>query len=110
MSFCHFHGPHSMKCNSENGGLLKLALEHTYDVMDRDFFCDCQLDHQHASVLRQLIACTGNKSAHLSLEFVVNISFYQLLDNNKTYLADNVKPRVHKRPQTFNVCLFRTHS
>ena len=93
----NFHGHHSLKCNSENGGLPKPAHEYTYANMDRDYLCDCQLHLEHASVLRQLSACTGNKLAHLSLEFLVNMVFFQLLHNNKTSLADNVKPKVHKR-------------
>ena len=78
--------------------------------MDRDFLCECQLDLKHASILRQLSACTGNKSAYLSLKFVVNMGFYQLLHNNKPTLTNDVKPKVHKRPYTFNVHLCRLHS
>ena len=64
----NFHQPYSLKCSSGNGGLLKPAPEHIYAVLDRDFLCNSQLDLKHASILRQLSACTGNKSAHLSLE------------------------------------------
>ena len=78
-----FHGPRSFKCNSENGGLSKLAPEHTYAMVDRDFLCDCQSDLEHASVLGQLSPCSGNKSAHLTLHFVVNMRFYQLLHTNR---------------------------
>ena len=51
----NFQGPRSLKCTSVNGGLAKPAPEHTYAVEDREFLCDCQLDLEHASVLRQLI-------------------------------------------------------
>ena len=48
----NFHGARSLKCSSVNGGLAKLAPEHTYAVVNREFLCDCQLDLEHASVLR----------------------------------------------------------
>ena len=75
----YFHGPRSLKCISENGGLSKPAPEHTYVMVDRDFLCVCQLDAEHVSVLRQLSTFTGNKFAHLTLHSVVNIGFFQLL-------------------------------
>ena len=50
----NFHGPRSLKCSSVNGGLAKPAPEHTYAVVNREFLCDCQLNLEHASVLRQL--------------------------------------------------------
>ena len=85
------HGPRSLKCNSENRGLSKPTPEHTYAMVKRDFLCDCQLDLEHASFLRQLSACTENKSAHLTLHFVVNMGFYQLLHTNGPTLVANVK-------------------
>ena len=53
----NFHGPRSLKCTSTNGGLAKPTPEHTYAVVNREFLCDCQLDLEHASVLRQLSLC-----------------------------------------------------
>ena len=50
----NFQGPRSLKCTSINGGLAKPVPEHTYAVVDREFLCDCQLDLEHSSVLRQL--------------------------------------------------------
>ena len=50
----NFHGPRSLRCPSINDGLAKPAPEHTYAVVNREFLCDCQLDLEHASVLRQL--------------------------------------------------------
>ena len=61
----NFHGPRSLKCTSINGGLAKPALEHTYTVVNREFLCDCQLDLEHASVLRQLSSCNKDKSSKL---------------------------------------------
>ena len=47
----NFHGQRSLKCTSQNGGLAKQILAHTYAVVQREFLCDCQLDLKHASVL-----------------------------------------------------------
>ena len=58
----NFHGSRSLKCSSINGGLAKPAPEHTYAVVNREFLCDCQLDMEHASVLRQLSSCSGTSS------------------------------------------------
>ena len=75
-------------------------------MVDRDFLYGCQLDLEHASILRQLSTCSGNKSAHLTLHFVVNMGFHQLLHTNRPYLLANVKANIHKWPQTFQVGLF----
>ena len=48
----NFHGPRSLKCSSVVGGLAKPAPEDTYAMVKRDFLCDCQLDLEHASILR----------------------------------------------------------
>ena len=60
----NFHGPRSLKCTSINGRLAKAAPEHTYAV-NREFLCDCQLDLEHASVLRQLSSCNKDRSSKL---------------------------------------------
>ena len=57
-----FHGPRSLRCSSVNGGLAKPASENTYAVVNREFLCDCQLDLEHASVLRQLSSCSKSSS------------------------------------------------
>ena len=78
----NFHGPRSLKCNSKNGGLPKPAPEHVYAMVDRSFLCDCQLDlEHHATILRQLSSCTDNRTSHFKVEFVVNLGFYQMLQN-----------------------------
>ena len=58
----------------------------------------------------KLGTCSGNKSAHLNLHFVVNMGFYQLLCTNRPNLVANVKPTIHKWPKTFQVRLFRASS
>ena len=61
----NFHGPRSLKCSSVNGGLAKLAPEHTYAVFHREFLCDCQLDLEHASVVRQINSCSKSSSSKM---------------------------------------------
>ena len=102
----NFHGPRSLKCNSKNGGLPKPAPEHVYAVVDRSFLCDCQLDlEHHATILRQLSSCTDNRTAHFRVEFVVNLGFYQLLQNRHPNLVENICPNAKGRTQVFNVQL-----
>ena len=64
----NFHGPKSLKCSSVNGGLAKPAPEHTYAVVNREFLCDCQLDLEHASVLRQTSSCSKGSSSKMQNE------------------------------------------
>ena len=102
----NFHGPRSLKCNSKNGGLPKPAPEHVYAVVDRSFLCDCQLDlEHHAMVLRQLSSCTDNRTAHFTVEFVVNLGFYQLLKDKRPNLVKNICPNARGRTQVFEVHL-----
>ena len=101
----NFHGPRSLQCNFQNGGLPQApTAEHTYVVVPRDFLCDCQLDLEHASLLCQLCSCTHkNKTKHLTMEIVVNMGFYQLLHNRHPKLAEKVKPNLKKHPQTLDM-------
>ena len=101
----NFHGPRSLQCNSQNGGLPQPATaEHTYAVVPRNFLCDSQLDLKHTSVLGQLSYCIPRyKTKYLTIEFVVNMGFYQLLHNRHLNLAEKLKPNLRKHPQTFNV-------
>ena len=110
MLLANFHGTNSLQCNSHNGGLPQPSTaEHTYAVVPRDFLCDCQLDLEHANVLHQLHSCTHrNTTKHWTMEFVVNMGFYQLLHNRHPKLAEKVKPNLKKHPQTFDVWLCKT--
>ena len=102
----NFHGPRSLKCNSKNGGLPKPAPKHVYAMDDRSFLCDCQLDlEHHATILRQLSSCTDNRTSHFGVEFVVNLGFYQLLQNRHPNLVQNICPNAKGRTQVFNVWL-----
>ena len=102
----NFQGLRSFKCTSINGGLAKPAPEHTYAVVDREFLCDCQLDLEHASVLRQLSSCNKEKSSKLVMQFHVNIAFWELLRKRSPQTAELVKPKFTDHRQIFDVRLF----
>ena len=92
----NFHGPRSLQCNSQNGGLPQPATTiHTYTVVPRDFPFDCQLDLEHAS--GNLSSCPhGNKTKYLTMEFVVNMDFISYYTNRHNKLAEKVKPNLKK--------------
>ena len=102
----NFQGPRSLKCTSVNGGLAKPAPEHTYAVVDREFLCDCQLDLEHASVLRQLSSCNRERSSKLVMQFHVNIAFWELLRERSHQTAELVQPKFTDHRQIFEVKLF----
>ena len=102
----NFHGPRSLKCTSINGGLAKPAPEHTYAAVNREFLCDCQLDLEHASVLRQLSSCDKERSSKLVMQFHVNIAFWELLRKRSLQIAEQVQPQFTDHKQTFDVRLF----
>ena len=102
----NFHGPRSLKCDSEDGGLAKPAPEHTYAVVNREFLCDCQLDLEYASILKQISACGDKTHYDLTLRFTVNLAFWQMLKQYKPNLAKTVMPNMNRIEQTFPVKLF----
>ena len=102
----NFQGPRSLKCTSVNGGLAKPAPEHTYAVVDREFLCDCQLDLEHASVLRQLSSCNRERNSKLVMQFHVNIAFWELLRERSPQTAELVQPKFTDHRQIFEVKLF----
>ena len=89
----NFHGPRSLKCTSINGGLAKPAPEHTYAVVNREFLCDCQIDLEHAIVLRQLSSCNKDRSSKLVVQFHINIAFWKLLRKRSPQIAELVQPQ-----------------
>ena len=89
----NFQGPRSLKCTSINGGLAKPAPEHTCAVVDREFLCNCQLDLEHASVLRQLSSCNKEKSFKLVMQFYVNFAFWELLRKRSPQTTELVQPK-----------------
>ena len=102
----NFHGHRSLKCTSINGGLAKPAPEHTYAVVNREFLCDCQLDLEHASVLRQLSSCNKDRSSKLVMQFYINIAFWELLRKRSPQVAEQVQPQFTDHRQKFDVRLF----
>ena len=88
----NFHGLRSLKCTSMNGGLANPAPEYTYAVVNREFLCDCQLDLEHASVLRQLSSYNNERSSKLVMQFHVNIAFLELLRKRSLQISEQVQP------------------
>ena len=72
------YGPRSLKCSSVNRGSAKPAPEHTYAVVNREFLCDCQLDLEHASFLRQLSSCSKGSSSKMHMKFTINLAFWEM--------------------------------
>ena len=74
--------------------------------MDREFLCDCELDLEHASVLRQLSSCNKERSSKLVMQFHVNIAFWELLRERCPQTAELVQPKFTDHRQIFDVKLF----
>ena len=102
----NFHGPRSLKCSSVNGGLAKPASEHTYAVVNREFLCGCQLDLEHASVLRQLSSCSKSSSSKIQMKFTINLAFWEMFKKRSPNSASNIQPQYTEEVQTFSVDLY----
>ena len=102
----NFHGPRSLKCSSVNGGLAKLASEHTYAVVNREVLCDFQLDLEHASVLRQLSSCSKSSSSKMQLKFTINLSFWEMFKKRSPNSASNIQPQYTEQVETFSADLY----
>ena len=102
----NFHGPRSLKCTSINGGVAKHDPEHTYAIFNREFLGDCQLDLEHASVLRQLSSCNKDRSSKLVMQFHINVASSELLRKRSPQIAELVQPQLTDHRQTFDVRLF----
>ena len=102
----NFHGPRSLKCSSVNGGLAKPAPENTYAVVNREFLCDCQLDLEHASVLRQLSSCPKSSSSKMHMKFTINLAFWEMFKKRSPNSASNIQPQYAEEAQTFSVELY----
>ena len=74
--------------------------------MNREFLCDCQLDLEYASILKQISACGEKTQYNMTLRFTVNLAFWQLLKQYKPKLAKTVNPNMKRIEQTFPVKLF----
>ena len=102
----NFHGPRSLKCSSVNGGLAKPAPENTYAVVNREFLCDCQLDLEHASVLRQLSSCSKSSSSKMHMKFTINLAFWEMFKKRSPNSASNIQPQYAEEVQTVSVDLY----
>ena len=102
----NFHGPRSLQCSSVNGGLAKPAPENTYAVVNREFLCDCQLDLEHASILRQLSSCSKSKSINMHMKFTVNLAFWEIFKTRSTNSTSNIQPHYTDEVQIFSVDLY----
>ena len=102
----NFHGPRSLKCSSVNGGLAKPAPEHTYAVVNREFLCDCQLNLEHASVLRQLSSCSKSSSSKMQMKFTINLAFWEMFKKRSPNSASNIQSQYTEEIQTFSVDLY----
>ena len=100
------HGPRSLKCSSVNGGLAKPAPENTYAVVNREFLCDCQLDLEHASVLRQLSSCSKSTTSKMHMKFTIDLSFWEMFKKRSPNSASNIQPQYAEEVQTFSVDLY----
>ena len=100
------NGPRSLKCSSVNGGLAKPAPENTYAVVNREFLCDCQLDLEHASVLRQLSSCSKSSSSKMHMKFTISLAFWEMFKKRSPNSASNIQPQYAEEVQTFSVDLY----
>ena len=101
-----FHGPRSLKCSSVNGGLAKPAPENTYAVVNREFLCDCQLDLEHVSVLRQLSSCLKSSTSKMHMKCTINLAFWKMFKKRSPNSASNIQPQYTEEMQTFSVDLY----
>ena len=101
----NFHGPRSLKCSSVNGGLAKPAPEKTYVVVNREFLCDCQLDLEHASALRQLSSCSGRSTSKMHMKFTINLAFWEMFKKTSPNSVSNIHPQYAEEVRTFSVDL-----
>ena len=99
----NFHGPRPLECSSVNGGLAKPVPENTYAVVNREFLCDCQLDLEHASVLRQLSSCSKSSTSKMHMKFTINLAFWEMFKKRSPNSASNIQPQYTEEMQTFSV-------
>ena len=102
----NFHGSRSLKCSSISGGLSRPAPEIVYAVVNREFLCDCQLDLEHASVLRQLSSCTNSSTTKMHMKFTINLAFWQMFKKRSPKGASNIQPQYVEEEQVFSVNLY----
>ena len=75
-------------------------------VVNREFLCDCQLDLEHASILRQLSSCSKSKSTNNHMKFTVNLGFWEIFKTRSPNSASNIQPHYTDEVQIFSVDLY----
>ena len=80
--------------------------EHTFAVVNREFLCDCQLDLEHTSVLRQLRVCSKSSSSKMQMKFTINLAFWEMFKKRSPNSASNIQPQYTEEVQTFSVDLY----
>ena len=89
-----------------NGGLAKPAPENAYAVVNREFLCDCQLDLELASVLRQLSSCSKRSTSKMHMKFTINLAFWEMFKKRSPNSASNIQPQYTEEMQTYSVDLY----
>ena len=75
-------------------------------MVNREFLCDCQLDLEHASVLRQLSSCANSSSSKMHMKFTINLAFWELFKKRSPNSGSNIQPQYAEEEQTFSVNLY----
>ena len=75
-------------------------------MVNREFLCDCQLDLEHASVLRQLSSCTKSSTSKMHMKFGINLAFWEMFKKRSPNSASNIQPQYAEEVQTFSLDLY----
>ena len=75
-------------------------------MVNREFLCDCQLDLEHASVLRQLSSCPKGSGSKMHMKFTVNLAFWEMFKKRSPNSAFNIQPQYVEEVQTFSADLY----
>ena len=86
--------------------MARPAPENTYVVVNREFLCDCQLDLEHASVLRQLNSCSKSSTSKMHLKFTINLAFWEMFKKRSPNSASNIQPQYAEEVQIFSADLY----
>ena len=80
----------------------------THAVVNREFLCDCQLDLEHASVLRQLSSCSKSSTSKMRMKSTINLAFWEMFKKRSPNSASNIQPQYAEKVQTFSVDLYES--
>ena len=75
-------------------------------MVNRELFCDCQLDYKHASILRELSSCSKSSTLKMCMKFTINLAFWEMFKKRSPDSASNVQPQYTEEVQTFSVDLY----